>query len=153
MRWQPISLEMYHEMLESSRDRQRSELVVEDLQVAYASEASRVLVVGGVTFEARPGEITGIAGESGSGKTTALLAAIGYLPPGATHLGGSSRLNGIDLLRLEPRQLRGIWAHRVSYVPQDAMGCLNPAFKVGSQIEETLRVNRGTTSANLQQWI
>src|SRR5439155_65417 len=72
-------------------DREPSEgFEIRDLAVAYAVGGGHTLVVGGVSLRARPGQITGLAGESGSGKTTAALSAIAYLPPGASRRGSSS---------------------------------------------------------------
>lgn len=98
-------------------------------------------VVGDVLIDADPGEITGIAGESGSGKTTAVLTAIGYLPGGAIKLAGRSQLGGDTVLGSDSRHLRRLWGKRISYVPQDAAASLNPVRRVGSLLRETLTVN------------
>jgi peptide/nickel transport system ATP-binding protein len=100
-------------------------------------------VVAGVSFEVAPGRIVGVAGESGSGKTTAVLAAIGYQPAAAVRLGGASGLGPQDIFALSPRGRRRLWASRISYVAQDAAGSLNPAFRIGTQLGEILEVNVG----------
>jgi peptide/nickel transport system ATP-binding protein len=111
---------------------------VRDLHVAFGSTE----VVGGITIKVPRGSVTGVAGESGSGKTTAALASIGYTPPGAHRLGGSALLDGADLLALDAEGRRRVWATRVSYVAQDAVSAFNPTRKIGSQFKEVLTVNR-----------
>ena len=118
---------------------------IRDLAVAYAEAGGHTPVVGGVSLRARPGRITGVAGESGSGKTTAVLSAIAYLPPGARRLGGEARLHGQSIFDLDPIARRRLWASAISYVAQDAGGALNPARRIGSQLQEILTCNRGLT--------
>jgi peptide/nickel transport system ATP-binding protein len=118
---------------------------IQDLAVAYAEGGGYTSVVGGVSLQARPGRITGVAGESGSGKTTAVLSAIAYLPPGARRLEGEARLDGQSIFELEPVARRRLWASAISYVAQDAGAALNPARRIGSQLEEILTCNRGLT--------
>jgi peptide/nickel transport system ATP-binding protein len=117
--------------------------VVRDLAVGYRTPAGLVAVVSGVSLEAGPGKIVGVAGESGSGKTTAVLTAIGYLPGSAVRLAGESRLGDGAVSALSPEERRRLWARRMSYVAQDAAGSLNPAFRIGTQLSEILEVNGG----------
>jgi peptide/nickel transport system ATP-binding protein len=126
-------------------------LRVDGLVVAYRSDGELVVAVGGATFQARPGRIVGLAGESGSGKTTACLAAIGYLPPAAALLGGESVFDGVALLGLDTKALRRLWGREISYVGQDAAVALNPARRIGSQLTEILRVNARLSRAEAHQ--
>lgn len=111
---------------------------VQDLRVAFGQNE----VVGGIAVIVPRGGVTGVAGKSGSGKTTAALTSIGYTPPGARRLGGSAVLDGIDLLAISERDRRKMWATRVSYVAQDAANAFNPTRRIGAQFREVLTVNR-----------
>jgi peptide/nickel transport system ATP-binding protein len=90
--------------------------------------------------------VLGLVGESGSGKTTVALALLGHTRRGLAVTGGEILLDGTDLLRLKPGQLRRLRGARVSYVPQDPAAALNPALRIGYQLREALRVHAGATS-------
>ncbi|MCC2626428.1 MAG: oligopeptide/dipeptide transporter, ATPase subunit [Thermomicrobiales bacterium] len=123
----------------------RDHFVVRDLGVGFRTPVGIVPVVSGISLEAAPGKILGVAGESGSGKTTAVLAAIGYQSPSAVRLDGESHLGNAAVFALSPAERRWLWARRISYVAQDAAGSLNPAFRIGTQLREVLEVNGGLT--------
>ncbi len=117
-------------------------LVVQDLTVAYRHRGGTDnVVVSSVDLSLRKGEIVGLAGESGCGKSTTALAAIGYRAPGVHILSGTSVLDGTDLLSLSQRQLRRYWGNRLSYVAQNATTALNPAIRIGEQIAQPLRLH------------
>ena len=131
-------------MLPSDRvNNQRPAFTVQDLGVAFRSAEESLQVVARFDLVLRPGRIVGIAGESGSGKTTAVLAAIGYLPGSAVRLSGQATIYDTNLFELDPDGRRAIWARQISYVAQDAAASLNPAFRIGTQLTEILEVNRG----------
>jgi peptide/nickel transport system ATP-binding protein len=112
---------------------------VEDLSVGYlASDGQDNVVVWKAAFSLAPGSILGLAGESGCGKSTTALAAIGYRGPGSRILSGAARLEGVDLLTLPSGKLRSIWGRRVAYVAQNATTALNPAIPVGRQLAQPL---------------
>lgn len=117
---------------------------VQDLAVAYATRSGTLNeVVADMSVTIEPGEIVGLAGESGCGKSTTALAAIGYRSPGLHILSGSAQLGEIDLLRLGPRELRGVWGRHVGYVAQDAAAALNPALTIGRQLAQPMRRHLG----------
>ena len=112
---------------------------VEDLSVGYLrSDGHDNVVVWKAAFSLAPGSILGLAGESGCGKSTTALAAIGYRGPGSRILSGTAHLEGVDLLTLSSGKLRSIWGRRVAYVAQNATTALNPAIPVGRQLAQPL---------------
>jgi peptide/nickel transport system ATP-binding protein len=127
-------------------------LDIRELTVGYSRPDGQVNeVVWNVSLALEPGTITGLAGESGCGKSTTALAAIGYRSPGTRILGGTSLLGGVDLLKLDTRRLRAIWGRNVSYVAQSATTALNPAIPVGRQLAQPLAVHMGLRGAALRK--
>jgi peptide/nickel transport system ATP-binding protein len=114
-------------------------LEVQRLTVAYGRPGERpTTVVWRAGISLTPGRIHGLAGESGCGKSTFALAAIGYTDQLATVSEGASRLGDVDLLGLKASKLTRIWGHRVAYIGQSASTALNPALSVGRQLGELL---------------
>jgi peptide/nickel transport system ATP-binding protein len=116
-------------------------LDVRELEIRSGSRGSPV--VSEVSFAVRAGQVLGLVGESGSGKTTVALALLGHTRRGLSVSDGEIRLDGVDLLRLRPGELRRVRGARVSYVPQDPAAALNPALRIGYQLREALRVHAG----------
>ena len=116
-------------------------LDVSDLEVRLGRTGADV--VGDVSFAVRAGQVLGLVGESGSGKTTVVLALLGHSRRGLRISGGQVHVDGVDLLRLPPAELRAFRGARVAYVPQDPSAALNPALRVGTQLREALRVHPG----------
>jgi peptide/nickel transport system ATP-binding protein len=100
-------------------------------------------VVSEVGFSVPAGQVLGLVGESGSGKTTVALALLGHTRRGLRISSGSVRIDGTDLLRMRPGELRALRGAKVAYVPQDPSAALNPTLRVGTQLGEALRVHRG----------
>ncbi|WP_328307780.1 dipeptide ABC transporter ATP-binding protein [Streptomyces sp. NBC_00442] len=119
-----------------------SVLEVRDLRVAFAGESRAPLpVVRGVGFALRRGEVLGLVGESGAGKTATALALLGLLPPGA-RASGSVRLLGTELVGLPARELARLRGRRIAMVFQDPLASFNPAQHMGDQIGEALRIHQ-----------
>ena len=113
-------------------------LEVEDLNVRFPTDDGVVHAVRGVSFSLRPGEVLGIVGESGSGKSVTSLAVMGLLPDSA-QVTGSVKFRGRDLVGLNDRQMSTIRGKQVAMVFQDPMTSLDPVYKIGVQIAETVR--------------
>jgi peptide/nickel transport system ATP-binding protein len=118
-------------------------LAVDGLNVAFASVQGWLHVVDDVGFTVAPGETLGLVGESGCGKTVSSLAVIGLIPKRSGRVQARSlRFDGRDLAALSPGEMRQIRGREISMIFQEPMTSLNPAFTVGNQIAETVRVHR-----------
>jgi oligopeptide/dipeptide ABC transporter ATP-binding protein len=117
-------------------------LQVEGLRVRLPTPAGPATVVDGIDYEVEPGEVFGIAGESGSGKTMSVLALMGLLPPRAA-VEGRAVFQARDLLQLSPRDLREICGRELAMVFQDPMTSLHPMLSVGTQLTEHVRKHLG----------
>jgi peptide/nickel transport system ATP-binding protein len=117
-----------------------SVLNVEDLRVTYSTKGGDVPAVRGVTFSIEKGEVLGLAGESGCGKST-IAGAILRLHSPATKIEGTLELDGEDVLSLKPGRLRAVRWTGASIIFQGALHALNPVQKIGDQIEEAIQVH------------
>jgi oligopeptide transport system ATP-binding protein len=117
-------------------------LEVDGLRVRLPTRAGPATVVDGIGYHVEPGEVFGIAGESGSGKTMSVLALMGLLPPGGA-AEGRAIFAGRDLLRLPRRELRRICGRELAMVFQDPMTALHPMLSVGTQLTEHVRRHLG----------
>jgi peptide/nickel transport system ATP-binding protein len=118
-----------------------SVLSVRDLVVAYDTRRGRVIAVDGIDLTIEPGESVALVGETGSGKTTAALAAIGLLPQGATLVRGTVTLGRTDITHLSGKRLERLLGKEVGLIPQDPTASLDPLKPVGWQIGEVLRIH------------
>ena len=119
-------------------------LDVRNLQVAYRNPSSDepTLAVDGVSFKVDRGETLGIVGESGCGKSTLARALMAYCRPGGTITGGEVLFGGKDILEFSDEQIRELRGSRMAMVPQDPLTSLTYHMKVGSQIDEILRIHQ-----------
>jgi peptide/nickel transport system ATP-binding protein len=114
-------------------------LSVDRLSVDYWSAAGWQTVVNNVSFDLMRGEILGIAGESGSGKSTVGCALLGYQRSGSRISGGTITYQGKNILSLPQSALRAIRGRDISFVPQNPTTSLSPVMKIGKQIAEIFR--------------
>ncbi len=115
-------------------------LSVRDLTVSLPGRAGSIDLVRSISFELHSGAVHALVGESGAGKTLTARAILGLLPRGC-EARGQILLNGSDLLQLPESQLRAIRGRRIAMVFQQPDQHLNPSMRVGTQIEEVLRVH------------
>lgn len=129
---------------DSDADEREPVLTIRDLRVSYQqSEGADIEVVRGVSLDIRKGEIHGLIGESGSGKTQTAFAVLGLLPRGGHVSGGSIDYEGTELAVGGERTFDGIRGKRIAYIPQEPMSNLDPSFTIGHQLVEPLRKNLG----------
>lgn len=122
-------------------------LVIDELTVEYRSDRGVVTAVNEVSLTVDPGELVGLVGASGSGKSTVAAAAIALLPPAATLTAGTVSVQGRDLATLSVDDLRALRGDRISLIPQEAMSALNPVHTVRAQLVEAVRAHRSVTRA------
>jgi peptide/nickel transport system ATP-binding protein len=114
-------------------------LRVDGLSVRYHTPTGAVRAAERLTFNVRAGERLGIAGESGSGKSTMALALLRLIKPPGRIEGGSVWLEGRDLLKLPEEEMRRQRLARIALVPQGSMNSLNPVLRIRDQIADALR--------------
>jgi peptide/nickel transport system permease protein len=118
-------------------------LSIRDLEIAFATATGMVKAVDGVSLDISAGEIVGLVGESGCGKTLTAMAILGLLPGSGEIVGGRILFGGQDLAASTQRQLEGIRGNRIGLISQEPMIGLNPTFRVGSQLSHLIRVHHG----------
>src|SRR5574340_597457 len=120
---------------------ERPLLEIRDLEVSFTSKTVIVPAVRGVSLTVYPGQTVAIVGESGSGKSTTAHAVINLLPGSGTVTAGQILFEGRDLTKISDKEFVSLRGREIGLVPQDTMSNLNPAWKVGFQIEEALAAN------------
>jgi oligopeptide/dipeptide ABC transporter ATP-binding protein len=121
-------------------------LEVSNLRTYFKTAAGVARAVDDVSFTVAPGETLGIVGESGCGKSVTSLSIMRLVPqPPGYHPSGVIEFAGRDLLKLPERAMRKLRGADVAMIFQEPMTSLNPIFRVGSQIGESLRQHRGLT--------
>lgn len=118
-------------------------LSIANLSIEFQRRDGPVRVVDDVSIDVMAGEIVGLIGESGSGKTLTALSALRLLPRGARIVSGSIALKDMSLREFSEPEMRKLRGDRMALVPQDAMQSLNPTLKVGRQVGEPLEIHAG----------
>lgn len=125
---------------------------VKNLKVRFHTEDGTVNAVNGVSYSMKPGEILGVVGESGCGKSVHALSIMRLIqiPPGKIE-DGQVIFNGRDLLQLSEAEMRHVRGRDIAMVFQDPMSSLNPVYTVGFQIMEALKLHKGMDDKQARQ--
>ena len=126
-------------------------LSIKNLTVVFKTRLGEVPVIDDVSFSVAPGEILGIVGESGCGKTMTSLAIMRLMPEQGKVTSGSIRLSGEDLVVVSEARMRGLRGNEISMVFQEPMTSLNPVFSVGEQIAEVLKAHQGLSKSEARE--
>jgi peptide/nickel transport system ATP-binding protein len=118
--------------------RQESILQVEHLKVQFPTRRGTLTAVDDVSFSIAPGEVLGVVGESGAGKSITGMAVIGLLEPPGRIAGGEVRLEGRRIDNLPHEELRRVRGRQIGVIFQDPLTSLNPLYTIGQQLEETI---------------
>lgn len=116
-------------------------LSVRDLRVEFVTRRGVLTAIDGVSFEIARGEVLGVVGESGAGKSLTGSAVIGLIDPPGRIARGEIRLNGQRIEKLPPEAMRRLRGKRIGMIFQDPLTSLNPLYRVGDQLVETIRTH------------
>jgi peptide/nickel transport system ATP-binding protein len=116
-------------------------LSVRDLSVSFNDGERWLQPLQNVSFDVNPGEVVGIVGESGCGKSLTALSILGLLPPRNCRRTGQMMFEGQDLIKLDESGMRKVRGRRIGMIFQEPMSALDPVFTVGDQITETVRAH------------
>src|SRR4249920_402774 len=126
-------------------------LQVSNLVVEFPHRRGTLRAIDDVSFDIAPGEILGVVGESGAGKSLTGAAIIGLLEPPGRIAGGEIRLEGQRIDNLSQAQMRHIRGRRIGAIFQDPLTSLNPLYSVGRQLVETIQAHLPVTGEEARQ--
>src|SRR5258708_17843179 len=122
-------------------------LSVRNLQLPFATRRAALRAIDGVSFDIAKGEVLGVVGESGAGKSVTGLAVIGLIDPPGRISGGEIHLSGLRVDNLPPEEMRRIRGKRIGMILQDPLTSLNPLYRIGDQIIETIKTHLNLSEA------
>ena len=116
-------------------------LEMKDVHISFESSTGTVEAVRGVNMTIYPGQSVAIVGESGSGKSTTAMSILGLLPGTGKVTKGQILFEGEDITHYNDKQFEALRGNKIGLVPQDPMSNLNPVWRIGTQVEESLKAN------------
>jgi peptide/nickel transport system ATP-binding protein len=120
-------------------------LDVRNLKVVFHTPNGLLSAVDRISFSIKPGEILGVVGESGCGKSVTALSLLRLITPPGQIVSGEILFEGIDLLKLPEREMQKIRGRKISMIFQEPMTSLNPVMRIGDQVGESLVIHKGFT--------
>ncbi|MDO4488087.1 MAG: ABC transporter ATP-binding protein [Eubacteriales bacterium] len=134
------------ESLKKKRQENAAAVEVENLVVQYVTSTETVEAVNGISLKLEKKHTLGLVGETGAGKTTAMLALMNMVPyPPGVVKSGTVKVNGLDMRNLTPAELQTVRGSEIAMIFQDPMTSLNPVLSVGEQIAESIILHRHLT--------
>jgi len=131
---------------------QKPLLEIRSLTTVFPTRRGLVRAVSGLDLTLARGELLGLVGESGCGKSVSMLSILRLVSHPGRIVAGEVLLEGQDLLKLPMHAMRGVRGRQISMIFQDPMTTLNPAFRVGDQIAESLRIHRMINGSGPSFW-
>ena len=145
-----MSVVVSHQVQEQHDPHDRKVVLnVDGLKVYYATPTGDVRAVDNVSFKIYQGEILGLVGESGCGKTTTAMAILRLVQPPGRIVDGKISLDGIEITSLGSRELRDVRWTKLSLIPQGAMNSLNPIMRIKDQIADAIQTHEGKQPSQL----
>jgi oligopeptide/dipeptide ABC transporter ATP-binding protein len=127
------------------QDAMNTLLEVSNLKTYFFTSDGLVKAIDGIDFTIERGETLALVGESGCGKSMTALSLLRLVPDPGRIVGGNIHLNGLDLLHMPEEEMRRVRGNSISMIFQEPMTSLNPVFRIGDQIMESLQLHRGKT--------
>ena len=124
---------------------------VRNLKVEFVTRHTTLRAIDGVSFDIAKGEVLGVVGESGAGKSVTGLAVIGLIDPPGRISGGEIHLSGLRIDNLPPEEMRRIRGKRIGMIFQDPLTSLNPLYRIGDQLVETIKTHLNLTESGRPQ--
>src|SRR3954469_15415616 len=122
-------------------------LSVRDLRVEFVTRRGALKAIDGISFDIGKGEVLGVVGESGAGKSVTGSAVIGLIDPPGRIAGGEIHLSGLRIDNLPAEEMRKIRGKRIGMIFQDPLTSLNPLYRIGDQLVETIRTHLSLSEA------
>src|SRR5712692_10808842 len=126
-------------------------LSVRNLRVEFPTRRARLVAIDDVSFDILPGEVLGMVGESGAGKSVTGTAIVGLIEPPGRIAGGEIFLSGMRIDNLDPPAMRRIRGKRIGMVFQDPLTSLDPLYRIGEQLTETIATHSDLRGARCRE--